>query len=110
MARIISAEELCNCPDKVTELCSDNCKHRRPWGTGKSLLERFQAQQQAHTGWTTETTRAGITLESLSDDLGVFGAPGTWYRVSDGTERKLLVTRNRGDALRHFQRRVRSAH
>ncbi len=44
MARIISAEELCDCPDQVTELCSDTCKHRRPWGTGKSLLERYQAQ------------------------------------------------------------------
>jgi len=57
--------------------------------------------------WETETTRAGITLESLSDDLGTLGVPGTWYRVSDGTERGLLVTRQRGDALRNFQRRVR---
>jgi hypothetical protein len=57
--------------------------------------------------WEPETTRAGITLESLSDDLGTLGVPGTWYRVSDGTERGLLTTRNRGDALRHFQRRVR---
>lgn len=57
--------------------------------------------------WTVESTRSGITLESLSDDLGTLGVPGTWYRVSDGTERGLLVTRNRGDALRLFQRRVR---
>ncbi|MFF4836553.1 hypothetical protein [Streptomyces sp. NPDC001315] len=59
--------------------------------------------------WTTETLRSGISLESLSDDLGVLGVPGTWYRVSDGTERGLFVTRNRGDALRLFQRRVRLA-
>lgn len=57
--------------------------------------------------WTTETLRSGIKLESLSDDLGVLGTPGTWYRVSDGTERGLMTTRSRGDALRHFQRRVR---
>ncbi|MFD5504639.1 hypothetical protein ACFWJS_33850 [Streptomyces sp. NPDC127061] len=56
--------------------------------------------------WTAELNRSGITLESLSDDLGALGVPGTWYRVSDGTERGLLVTRNRGDALRLFQRRV----
>lgn len=57
--------------------------------------------------WVTESNRAGIRLESLSDDLGVLGTPGTWYRVSDGTERGLVTTRNRGDALRLFQRRVR---
>lgn len=56
--------------------------------------------------WTVELIRSGITLESLSDDLGTLGVPGTWYRVSDGTERGLLTTRNRGDALRHFQRRA----
>ncbi|MGX1133176.1 hypothetical protein RKD49_005366 [Streptomyces glaucescens] len=57
--------------------------------------------------WTTECLRSGIKLESLSDDLGVLGTPGTWYRVSDGTERGLFTTRQRGDALRTFQRRVR---
>jgi hypothetical protein len=56
--------------------------------------------------WTVEDTRAGITLESFSDDLGTLGTPGTWYRVSDGTERGLFVTRNRGDALRRFQARA----
>jgi hypothetical protein len=59
--------------------------------------------------WTAEIIRSGIALESLSDDLGTLGVPGTWYRVSDGTERGLLATRSRGDALRHFQRRVRLA-
>lgn len=57
--------------------------------------------------WTVELIRSGITLESLSDDLGTLGVPGTWYRVSDGTERGLRTTRSRGDALRLFQRRVR---
>ncbi|WP_458085751.1 hypothetical protein [Streptomyces malaysiensis] len=59
--------------------------------------------------WTAEIIRAGIALESLSDDLGTLGVPGTWYRVSDGTERGLFTTRNRGDALRRFQQRVRLA-
>lgn len=58
--------------------------------------------------WTIEAQRSGITLESLSDDLGILGAPGTWYRVSDGTERGLMTTRNRGDALRTYQRRTQS--
>jgi hypothetical protein len=57
--------------------------------------------------WTVEINRSGIALESLSDDLGTLGVPGTWYRVSDGTERGLFTTRNRGDALRRWQRRVR---
>lgn len=57
--------------------------------------------------WSVECLRSGVALETLSDDLGVLGTPGTWYRVSDGTERGLMATRNRGDALRHFQRRVR---
>ncbi|KUF18825.1 hypothetical protein [Streptomyces silvensis] len=56
--------------------------------------------------WTVEFVRAGIRLESLSDDRGTLGTPGMWYRVSDGTERGLTTTRNRGDALRRFQRRV----
>lgn len=57
--------------------------------------------------WKTETMRAGISFQSMSDDRGVFGTPGTWYRVSDGTERGLRATRHRGDALRYFQSRVR---
>lgn len=61
------------------------------------------------TKWMPESVRSGITLESLSDDLGTMGVPGTWYRVTDGTERGLLVTRSRGDALRRFQNRVRMA-
>lgn len=56
--------------------------------------------------WIVESAHAGITLEVLSDDLGTLGVPGTWYRVSNGTERKLLTTRNRGDALRAYQRRA----
>ena len=34
------------------------------------------------------------------------GTPGTWYRVRQGSH-IALATRNRGDALRLFQRRVR---
>ncbi|MET7975759.1 hypothetical protein ABZW44_22490 [Streptomyces mirabilis] len=56
--------------------------------------------------WTTETLRSGIALEVASDDHGVMGTPGTWYRVRQG-ERVSSATRNRGDALRLFQRRVR---
>lgn len=56
--------------------------------------------------WTTETLRSGIALEVASDDHGVMGTPGTWYRVRQGS-RIVLTTRNRGDALRLFQRQVR---
>ena len=56
--------------------------------------------------WTTETLRSGIALEEASDDRGLMGAPGTWYRVRQGS-RIALTTRNRGDALRLFQRQVR---
>jgi hypothetical protein len=56
--------------------------------------------------WTTETLRAGIALEVASDDHGVMGTPGTWYRVRQG-DHTSRATRNRGDALRLFQRRVR---
>jgi len=45
MARIIRESDLCNCPADAAEFCSDTCKHRRPWGTGKSLAERYSAQQ-----------------------------------------------------------------
>jgi hypothetical protein len=58
--------------------------------------------------WTTETLRAGIAIENMSDDAGVLGTPGTWYRVRQGS-RVALTTRNRGDALRRFQRQVRLA-
>ncbi len=56
--------------------------------------------------WTTETLRSGIALEVASDDHGLMGTPGTWYRVRQGSH-IALATRNRGDALRLFQRRVR---
>lgn len=56
--------------------------------------------------WTTETLRAGIALEVASDDHGTMGVPGTWHRVRQG-DRVSHPTRNRGDALRLFQRRVR---
>ncbi|MGW4670092.1 hypothetical protein [Streptomyces sp. NPDC004324] len=58
--------------------------------------------------WTTETLRSGIALEVASDDHGTMGIPGTWYRVRQG-ERLSRPTRNRGDGLRLFQRRVRLA-
>ena len=58
--------------------------------------------------WTTETLRSGIALEVASDDHGLMGTPGTWYRVRQG-DRVWPATRNRGDALRLFQRRVRLA-
>ncbi|WP_030248272.1 hypothetical protein [Streptomyces sp. NRRL S-455] len=58
--------------------------------------------------WTTETLRSGIALEVASDDHGTMGVPGTWYRVRRGA-RVSVATRNRGDALRLFQRRVRVA-
>lgn len=56
--------------------------------------------------WTTETLRSGIALEVASDDLGTMGVQGTWRRVSQG-DRVSHPMRNRGDALRLFQRRVR---
>ncbi|MER5715732.1 hypothetical protein [Streptomyces sp. NPDC002132] len=58
--------------------------------------------------WTTETLRSGIALEVASDDHGLMDTPGTWYRVRQG-DRVSNATRNRGDALRLFQRRVRLA-
>ncbi|MEU1037641.1 hypothetical protein [Streptomyces sp. NPDC005907] len=58
--------------------------------------------------WTRETLRSGVELETASDDFGAMGTPGTWYRVRQG-ERVSHPTRSRGDALRHFQRRVRLA-
>jgi hypothetical protein len=58
--------------------------------------------------WTTETLRSGIALEVASDDHGLMGTPGTWHRVRQG-DRVSHATRNRGDALRLFQRRVRLA-
>ncbi|MFF1417576.1 hypothetical protein [Streptomyces sp. NPDC058280] len=56
--------------------------------------------------WTTETLRSGIAFDVASDDHGTMGVPGTWHRVRQGSD-VLLTTRNRGDALRLFQRRVR---
>lgn len=56
--------------------------------------------------WITETLRSGIALEVASDDHGLMGTPGTWHRVRQG-DRVSHATRNRGDALRLFQRRVR---
>jgi hypothetical protein len=58
--------------------------------------------------WTTETLRSGIALEVASDDHGLMGTPGTWHRIRQG-ERVSPPTRNRGDALRLFQRQVRRA-
>jgi hypothetical protein len=55
--------------------------------------------------WTTETLRWGVALDVSSDDFGVLGVPGTWYRVRQGSK-VALTTRNRGDALRLFQRRA----
>ncbi len=56
--------------------------------------------------WVVESARAGVTREVFNDGMGTLGVPGTWYRVSGGANRVPLVTRNRGDALRDFQRRV----
>ena len=56
--------------------------------------------------WVRESIRAGVELEEASDDLGSMCVPGTWYRVRQGSA-VALTTRNRGDALRLFQRRVR---
>lgn len=58
--------------------------------------------------WTTETLRSGVALEVASDDHGVMGTPGTWHRVRQG-DRVSRPMRNRGDALRLFQRRVQLA-
>jgi hypothetical protein len=55
--------------------------------------------------WTTETLRSGVALDVASDDFGAMGTPGTWYRVRQGSH-TALTTRNRGDALRLFQRRA----
>lgn len=41
-ARHLRSRPLCDCPDVVSELCSDDCKHRRPWGTGKSLFVQLK--------------------------------------------------------------------
>lgn len=53
--------------------------------------------------WTVESNRSGVMLEVASDDLGERGVPGTWHRVRQG-DRVSRPTRNRGDALRRFQR------
>jgi hypothetical protein len=53
--------------------------------------------------WNTESLRAGITLEVANDSMGVMGVRGTWHRVLEGSA-VVLTTRNRGDALRTFQR------
>lgn len=55
--------------------------------------------------WKTETLRSGVALDVHSDDRGTMGVPGTWYRVRQGSK-VALTTRNRGDALRLFQRRA----
>jgi hypothetical protein len=62
----------------------------------------------AEMNWTAETLRSGIALEVASDDHGLMGTPGTWYRVRQDSQVE-LTTRNRGDALRLFQRQVRLA-
>ncbi|WP_405927859.1 hypothetical protein OG554_03430 [Streptomyces griseus] len=54
--------------------------------------------------WTTETLRSGIALDTTYDHRRELAAvPGTWYRVRQG-DVVTLTTRNRGDALRRFQR------
>lgn len=56
--------------------------------------------------WITEAeSESGVTREFFSDDHGLLGVPGTWYRVRQGSG-LLLTTRNRGDALRLFQRQA----
>lgn len=56
--------------------------------------------------WTTEILRSGIALDAAYDHRRTLSCvPGTWYQVRQGAT-TLLTTRNRGDALRLFQRRV----
>jgi len=55
--------------------------------------------------WTVETLRSGVALEVAADDHGTMGVPGTWHRVRQG-DRVSRPTRNRGDALRLFQRKA----
>lgn len=80
------------------------------------LATKLEISQRAHResdegeadmqDWTAEAVRSGITRDVFSDDRGTLGVPGTWYRVRRGSN-ILLTTRNRGDALRLFQRVVR---
>ncbi|MDX2575946.1 hypothetical protein PV332_10680 [Streptomyces scabiei] len=80
------------------------------WDSTGRETEENEALMQRTDGagmtWTTETLRSGIALEEASDDHGAMGVPGTWYRVRQGRD-IALTTRNRGDALRLWQRRVR---
>ncbi|MER8266508.1 hypothetical protein ABT007_20170 [Streptomyces griseus] len=62
-----------------------------------------QAKRAEALSWATEILRSGVAMDVASDDLGTLGVPGTWHRVRRGST-VLLTTRNRGDALRRFQR------
>jgi hypothetical protein len=73
-------------------------------GTGRESEEN--GDLMAPHDWKTETLRSGVAMDVHSDDRGTRGVPGTWYRVRQGSK-VALTTRNRGDALRLFQRRVR---
>lgn len=56
--------------------------------------------------WTAMFNRSGVVVESMSDDFGTMGVPGTWYRVTDETGRELLTTRNHCEAFRLYQQRA----
>lgn len=79
-----------------------------PNDLGLDQWKEARLTEEAEQNWITETTRSGITMDTFSDDRGVLGVPGTWHRVQRGSD-LLLTTRNRGDALRLFQRQVRLA-
>ncbi|MFJ3084426.1 hypothetical protein ACIPJG_32380 [Streptomyces halstedii] len=54
--------------------------------------------------WTTEILRSGIAIDTAYDHrMELATVPGTWYQVRQG-DAVTLTTRNRGDALRRFQR------
>jgi hypothetical protein len=60
--------------------------------------------------WTTETLRSGVAIDTAYDHRRELASvPGTWYRVRQG-DVLILTTRNRGDALRRFQRTASSAY
>lgn len=82
MTRIIRESDLCNCPASVTELCSDTCKHRRPWGTGKSLAERYSAQQVRKALNATEILRdAEQRVRAAKSPASLFTAQGDVMRA-----------------------------
>lgn len=57
--------------------------------------------------WVEEHSSAnGYAYDTASDDFGVLGTPGTWTRVRKGNIVK-FCSRNRGDALRYYQRHAR---